>query len=83
MNEHHENIRSALETVLSNTKISAAIAALTGTSGAASLLSDIHSFFGVVSLAIGCLVGLYTLRILHIKGKIYKRMEQNGENLKE
>ncbi len=78
-----QSIKSALETALSNPKVASIIAALTGSSGAASLLSQIHTLFGVISLAIGCMVGLYTLRILHIKGKIYKRMERDGESLKE
>lgn len=78
-----ETVKSALETALSNPKVSSVIAALTGSSGAAALLSQIHTIVGILSLAIGCLVGVYTLRILHIKGKILKRMEQNGESLKE
>lgn len=78
-----ETVKSALETALSNPKVSSVIAALTGSSGAAALLSQIHTIVGIISLAIGCLVGVYTLRILHIKGKILKRMEQNGESLKE
>lgn len=78
-----ETVKSALETALSNPKVSSVIAALTGSSGAAALLSQIHTIVGIISLAIGCLVGIYTLRILHIKGKILKRMEQNGESLKE
>lgn len=78
-----ETVKSALETALSNPKVSTVIAALTGSSGAAALLSQIHTIIGILSLAIGCLVGIYTLRILHIKGKILKRMEKNGESLKE
>lgn len=78
-----ETVKSALETALSNPKVSSVIAALTGSSGAAALLSQIHTIVGILSLAIGCLVGIYTLRILHIKGKILKRMEQNGESLKD
>ena len=78
-----ETVKSALETALSNPKVSSVIAALTGSSGAAALLSQIHTIVGILSLAIGCLVGVYTLRVLHIKGKILRRMEQNGESLKE
>jgi len=78
-----ENVKTALETALSNPKVSSIIAALTGSSGAAALLSEIHTLVGIISLTIGCFVGLYTLRILHIKGKILKRMEKNGEPLKD
>lgn len=78
-----ENIKAAVETTLSNPKVSSVVAAITGTSGAAGLMSDIHFILSSISLAIGCLVGLYTLRILHIKSKILKRMEQNGESLKD
>jgi hypothetical protein len=78
-----ENIKAALETTLSNPKVSSVVAAITGTSGAAGLMSDIHLLLSSISLAIGCLVGVYTLRILHIKGKILKRMERDGESLKD
>lgn len=78
-----ENIKAAVETTLSNPKVSSVVAAITGTSGAAGLMSDIHFILSSASLGIGCLVGLYTLRILHIKSKILKRMEQNGESLKD
>lgn len=78
-----ENVKVALEAVASNPKVASIIAASNITMGAASILNDIQTVLGLISLAIGCLVGLYTLRILHIKGKILKRMEQNGESLKE
>lgn len=77
------NVKAAIETALSNPKVSTVVAAVTGTSGAAGLMSDIHFILSSLSLGIGCLVGLYTLRILHIKSKILKRMEQNGESLKD
>jgi hypothetical protein len=78
-----ENVKAAIETTLSNPKVSSVVAAITGTSGAAGLMSDIHFILSCISLSIGCLVGLYTLYILHIKAKIYKRMQEDNESLKE
>ena len=78
-----ESIKGALETVASNPKVASIVAALTGSSGAAALLSEIHSVLGAVSLLIGCVVGIYVLRINSIKRKIYQRMYENGESLKE
>jgi len=78
-----ENVKAAVETTLSNPKVSSIIAAITGTSGAAGLMSDIHFILSSISLAIGCLVGLYTLYILHIKAQIYKRMREDKESLKD
>ena len=78
-----ENVKTALETAVSNPKVSSIVAALTGSSGAAAFMSEIHTAMGIVSLTIGCFVGIYTLNILHIKRKILKRMERDGESLKE
>lgn len=78
-----EIVKSAVDTALSSPKISALVAALTGSSGAAALLAQLNSFLGAISLTIGCLVGIYTIRILRIKGKILDRMERDGESLKE
>jgi len=78
-----ESIKAALETVLSNSKVSGLIAALTGSSGAAAVFGNIHSILGSVSLAIGCVVGIYTLRILRVKHRIMQRMERDGESLKD
>lgn len=78
-----ESVKAALETALSNPKVSGVIAALTGSSGAAAVFGSIHSILGSVSLAIGCVVGIYTLRILRIKHRIMERMERDGESLKD
>ena len=78
-----ESVKAALETALSNPKVSSLIAALTGSSGAAALFSSLNSILGGVSLAIGCVVGVYTIRILRLKGKILERMHRDGESLKE
>jgi hypothetical protein len=78
-----EGVKTALETVASNPKVASGVAAITSSMGAASLLSEIHTVLGVISLAIGCVVGIYVLRINAIKRKIYERMYENGESLKE
>lgn len=80
MNEP-EKLQAAIETVASNAKISSGVAALAGTAGANALLSDVHTFLGILSLAIGCVVGLYVLWINHTKLKIYRRMLDAGESL--
>lgn len=82
MNEP-DNMRAALEAVASNPKVSSIVAATTASMGAASLLSQIHTILGIISLLIGCGVGIYVLRINSIKRKIYERMLANGESLKD
>lgn len=78
-----ESAKAALEAVASNPKVASVVAAATASMGATSLVSQIHTILGVISLAIGCIVGLYVLRINAIKRKIYERMYENGESLKE
>lgn len=82
MNEP-ENARAVLEAAASHPKVATVVALTTTSMGTASVLSEIHTVLGVISLAIGCLVGLYVLRINHIKSKIYQRMLADGESLKE
>lgn len=82
MNEP-ENIRAALESLASDPKVASTVAAATTSMGAASLLSQIHTLLGIISLLIGCGVGLYVLRINHVKHKIYERMLADGESLKD
>lgn len=78
-----ENVKAALEAVASNPKVASIVAAANITMGAASILNDIQTVLGLISLAIGCGVGLYAFRIQQIKHKIYQRMLENGESLKE
>lgn len=78
-----EGVASAAEAVASNPKVAVAVSAVTSAMGAASILSQIQTVLGLVSLAIGCGIGLYVLRINVIKRRIYQRMWDNGESLKE
>jgi hypothetical protein len=78
-----ESAKAAVETALSNPKVSGIVAALTSSSGAAALFSSLNSVLGAISLALGCVVAVYTIRILHTKSKIYDRMHREGESLKE
>ncbi len=82
MNEP-ESVKAALEAAASHPKVASAVAAATATRGASSILSDVQTILGLISLGIGCIVGLYVLRIHHIKGKIYQRMYDQGESFKE
>jgi len=76
-------LETALQTALSNPKISTLVGALTGTSGLAALMSGINSILGVISITINCVIGFYTIRNLRLRGKILERMDRNGESLKE
>lgn len=78
-----ESIQQALEVVAGNPKIAGTVAVTTTSMGAASVLSQIHTALGLISLAIGCIVGIYVLRINAVKHKIYQRMLKDGESLKE
>lgn len=83
MNDQSESIKVALEAAASHPKVATSVAAATTAMGAASLLSEISTVLGLISLGIGCIVGIYVLRINHIKHKIYERMYEKGESLKE
>lgn len=78
-----DGARSTLENVAANPKVSSAVAVATTSMGSASLLSDIHTVLGIISLLIGCGVGIYVLRINMIKRKIYQRMLEKGEPIKD
>jgi threonine dehydratase len=78
-----DSVASAVEAVASNPKVAAVASASLTTMGAASVLSQIQTVLGIVSLAIGCGIGLYVLRINAIKYKIYQSMLDKGESLKE
>lgn len=84
MNEQgQESVKVALEAVASHPKVASTVAAATAAMGATSILSQVQTVLGLISLGIGCVVGLYVLRINHIKRKIYERMWENGESLRE
>ena len=78
-----ENVRAVLEAAASHPKVATAVAGATTAMGWASMLSMTQTILGSISLFIGCLVGFYVLRINMKKEKIYERMLQNGESLKE
>lgn len=78
-----ENVRQALESAASNPKVASTVAAATAAMGTVSLMSEIQTLLGMISLTIGCIVGLYVLRINSIKYKIYKRMWEDEESFKE
>lgn len=78
-----EGTASAVEAIASNPKVASVVAAATTTMGAASVLSEIQTVLGLISLAIGCVIGLYVLRINKIKLQIYERMRDQGASIKE
>ena len=82
MNEP-ESVASALQSVASDPKVATAVSAVTGIMGTVSVVSSIQTVLGVISMVISCVVGLYVLRCNRIKEKIYQRMWDNGESLKE
>lgn len=71
-------IKAAVETAASNPKVASIVAVTTTSLGAASTLELMQSVLGLVSLVIGCLVGLFVIRIHWIKYKILRRAWDSG-----
>ena len=69
----HETAQSALDAAASHPAIASAVAATTASTGAIAILSQTATVLGVVSLAIGCIVGLLVIRVHWIKYKLLKR----------
>lgn len=78
-----EAVKSALEVAASNPKVAMAVAAATTSLGATSILQLLQGWLGIASLAIGCLVGLFVIRIHAIKYKLLRRAWENGEPLNQ
>lgn len=74
---------AAVEAVASHPKVAMAVSAGTTALGTASVLAEIQTVLGVVSVLIGIAIGLLVWRINAIKLKIYQRAWQNGELPKE
>lgn len=77
-----ETVRAAIETAASNPKIAMGVAATTTYLGAASMMEVIQGALSVVSLVIGCLVGLFVIRIHMVKYKLLMRAWESGETVK-
>jgi len=78
-----ENVRTVLEAAAGHPKVASAVAAATIGLGSGAVLAQVQTALGITSLVIGCIVGLYVRRINAVKLKIYQRMLENGESLKE
>lgn len=78
-----ETVSNVLEAAASNPKVAGAVAVSLNAMGVASLLSSLQTILGIVSLTIGCGIGIYALKCNMTKNKIYERMLANGESLKE
>jgi hypothetical protein len=79
----HETIRSAIETAASHPGIASAVAATTSASGAIAILSQTQTILGVVSLAIGCVVGCFVIRCHYLRSKLLQREWDEGIKKKE
>lgn len=81
MNE--QSVKDALEAAASNPKVAGVVAAATTSLGTISILSQIQTVLGIISVGIGIVIGIYVVRINRTKSKIYERMLANGESFKE
>ena len=82
MNEP-ESVGAALEAAANHPTVQKAVAAGTVVMGSASLLSNVQTVLGLISLAIGCLVGAVVLRNSWIQGKLLQRKWERGEDIDE
>ncbi len=80
MNEP-ETLKSAIEAAASHPTIASAVAASTTTMGTISILSQTQTILGIISVAIGCMVGLFVMRVHWIKYKLLKRQWDTGGTL--
>jgi len=78
-----ETVSNVLEAAASNPKVATTVAVTLNALGTAALLSQLQTILGLVSLGIGCAIGIYALRCNITKNKIYERMLKDGESLKE
>lgn len=82
MNEP-ETIKSAVEAAANHPAIASAVAASTTTMGTISILSQTQTVLGIISVAIGCVVGLFVIRVHWIKYKLLKRQWDSGVMLQK
>lgn len=75
----NEEAKSALEVAASNPKVASAAGTTIAAVGTSSLVDLLQGWLGVISTAIGIVVGLYVLRAQHMKYKILLRAYENGE----
>ena len=74
----HETLRSVVDAAASHPAIAGAVAATTTTSDAIVVLNQTATILGVISIAIGCVVGLLVIRVHWIKYKLLKREWDTG-----
>lgn len=72
-----ETAVEALTEAASNPKIAIGVAATTTSLGAASTLELLQGGLGLASVIIGCIVGLFVIRVHAIKYKILRRAWEN------
>lgn len=78
-----EAANGAIQAVASNPKVAGAMTVIMNALGAVALLDKLQTVLGLISLGIGCAIGLYALKCNITKSKIYERMLRDGESLKE
>lgn len=76
-----ESAGAAIEAAANHPTVQKAVAVTTASMGSVALLSDVQSILGMISLAIGCLVGAVVLRNSWIQGKLLQRKWDRGEDM--
>jgi len=76
-----ETLKQAVEAAANHPAIASTVAASTTAMGTLSILSQTQTVLGIISVAIGCVVGLFVIRVHWIKYKLLKRQWDNGGTL--
>lgn len=77
MNEP-ETIKSAVEAAANHPTIASAVAVAATANGTIAILSQAQTVLGIVSLTIGCVVGLFVIRCNYLRSKLLQREWDSG-----
>lgn len=72
-------LMTAIENAAINPKVATTVSATTTIMGLSAALDQIQSGIGIISLVIGCIVGIFVVRVHSMKYKLLKRAWDNGE----
>lgn len=68
-----KSLSAAAETLASNPKVASTIAVGATSMGYAGTMEMLHGIIGLTSMIIGCIVGLFVIRVHYLKGKQLQR----------
>lgn len=71
-------IKAAVDAAASHPAIASAVAATTVTGGVISVVSQVQTILGLISVAIGCVIGVLVVRVQWHKGNLLKRDWEKG-----